>query len=130
MSKTLEFIKKHLLDGILYIVVIALGVTGLCLLPRFFSSENGYILEVNVDGDLLRTIDLNEQSKEEHFEVAGVEGPVTIGVKHNAAAILSSPCPNQFCVRLGYVENGAPIICAYSHVALYFSIPGEEEILL
>lgn len=128
MSKVQLFLKKHWLDLALYLAVIALAVVGLCLLPVFFSSKDTHILNVNVDGEIVKTVDLSLQEKEETFEVEGAAGPVTIGIRPNAAAILSAPCPEQFCVHQGWVSDGRPIVCAYSHVALLFEANGEFDL--
>lgn len=129
-SLGLNFLKKHWLDLALYLFVIAVAVTGLCLLPVFFSSGDAHILNVNVDGKIVKTIDLAQQKEEEHFDVEGTAGPVTIGVKPNAAAILASPCPEQYCVHMGWVSDGRPIVCAYSHVALLFEANGDIDVIL
>lgn len=125
-----SFLRKHWLDLTLYLAVLALAVIGLCLLPIFFSSGDAHVLNVNVDGTIVKTVDLSRQQKEERFDVEGTNGPVTIGVKPNAAAILASPCPEQYCVHMGWVDDGRPIVCAYSHVALLFTSNGDVDVIL
>lgn len=128
MSKVRLFLKRHWLDVCLYLAVLALSVVGFCLLPLFFSSSDAHVLNVNVDGEIVRTVDLSEVEKEENFEVEGAAGPVVIGIRPNAAAILSAPCPEQFCVHQGWVSDGRPVVCAYSHVALLFEANGEFDL--
>ena len=130
MSKVLPFLKKHWLDLGLYLFVVALAVIGLCLLPIFFSSSDSHLLNVNVDGTVTMTIDLSAEDEQREIEVEGAAGPLTIGVKKNAAAILSSPCPEQYCVHMGWVSDGRPIVCAYSHVALLFETNGDIDVIL
>lgn len=130
MSKALPFLKKHWLDLTLYLFVVALAAIGFALLPVFFSASDAHVLNVNVDGTIAMSIDLSTEGEERTFEIEGAAGPLTIGVKKNAAAILSSPCPEQYCVHMGWVSDGRPIVCAYSHVALLFETSGDIDVIL
>ena len=59
-----NFLRKHWLDLMLYLAVLALAVTGLCLLPVFFSSGEAHVLNVNVDGTIVKTVDLARQQED------------------------------------------------------------------
>ena len=70
------------------------------------------------------SIDLAKESATERTftiqgAVSGEAGQMVIGVKTNAIHIVSSKCPNQYCVHTGWISDAAhPIVCAYNHISI------------
>ena len=104
-------------------VEIAVGATsfaailGLCLWLALKPKAGAEYAEVIHQGKVAYTLRLDEARE---LELPTSHGHVHIGVKDHKVAVLSSPCPSQYCVHQGYKGNqGESIVCAYEGVAIY-----------
>ena len=69
----------------------------------------------------------------EYYEevVHGKYTDLTLGIKHNAIAVIESGCPGQECVHQHWIsEPNHPIICAYNlvYVDIISTAPSDEVI--
>ncbi len=111
---------KHGFDLVtgLVLVAVSFGVMGYYLAPK---STDGIVAKVYAGDTLVTAIDLNKEGAERTFVVRGIhDEDFTIAVRQGGIRVLKSDCPNQYCVREGWVEvANHPIVCAYNQVYIY-----------
>lgn len=121
-------LRKHLGE------IIALGVAlatilAVCLTFALTPKAKADYADVLFKGELVHRLSLQE---EKELKVNAVHGEVTISVKGNGVAVLSSPCSSHYCVNQGYKYNaGESIVCAPEAIAVYLRLAGEvTEVIL
>lgn len=87
----------------------------------------GNLLEIDDGhGKNRNPFDLGKVVEYEEIEIQGRHSKMTIGIDHNAIAVVSSGCPGQECVHQGWAKNpNRPIICA--HNGIFIDIVGGED---
>lgn len=83
------------------------------IIGYLFMSPGGTEAVITQDGIELWRIDLHEVGKTEHTLIE-VEGTYhnTIEVEHSRIRVASADCPDQVCVKTGWIEDGTvPIVC-------------------
>ncbi|MBQ3049813.1 MAG: NusG domain II-containing protein [Oscillospiraceae bacterium] len=108
-----------------YWIAIIGVVFVLCAALVFFPGKEAAAQSAQVvsEGKIIRILDLNEAQE---FTVAVDGGYNTITVKDGKIAVTAADCPDQYCVRQGFCNSGAQIVCL-PH-ALVISFLGESEI--
>ena len=117
--------KKELRNDLILILSLLLvaAVTLIVLLTRI--QKNNLVAKISVQNEVVEVIDLSKK-EEADYHVHGLKGELHIHTKDGAIAVISSNCPHQDCVHMGYVsESGRPIICAYNAVTI--SIEGASS---
>lgn len=109
--------------------IAIIGVILLCsLLPAFLlrGDGTGSTARVLVDGEELRTIDLMSTAAET-FTVEGEDGHRNVvDVEKGRIRVSEANCPDQVCVRQGWISDSAtPIVCL-PH-GLVIEIVGTED---
>lgn len=95
---------------LLFILLLCLGALGL-VFARSFSSP-AVTARISVDGECVKVIDLRAVTLPYEFEISTAHGRNLVRVEHGRIAVIESDCPEQICVRQGYVqESGVPIVC-------------------
>ncbi len=93
---------------LLLAVLLAASAAGSLLL---FMGREGSVANVYLDGRLLRSIDL-DAAQSFSFDVDGPIGSNTVQVEHGRIRVSHADCPDQVCVRQGWVsDSAAPIVC-------------------
>ena len=97
---------------ILAISAIAL-VSGILSMRLLFGRREGTVVEVEQDGVVIREIDLSHVSEEYSFTVSCPDGGSnTVLVQPGRVCVAEADCPDQVCVRLGWLSGQeTPIIC-------------------
>ena len=95
---------------IIFAAVCAFSL-GIWLL-RSNEASDSRIARVELNGELLREIDLNAVTAPYEFEVDAENGSNTVRVEHGRIAVTDADCPDKICVNTVYIENGVvPIVC-------------------
>ncbi len=99
---------------IILLVVLALVLT----FPT--TRAGGSVVHVIQDGLLVRTLDLWVDARVEIGEI------MVIQVEKGAVRALVTDCPDQVCVRMGWISSpGIPIICVPNRIMIV--IPREKD---
>ena len=70
------------------------------------------IAEVSLDGKVIESINLQEVKEPYNFKVKGENITNVIEVKPGAICVKEANCPDQNCVRHGWLQSGLqPIVC-------------------
>lgn len=96
---------------IILIAVVAVLSAAAALWIHYHSS--GVIANVYLDGECIRSIDLNKVKEPEQFTVTGPVGDNIIRVEHGRICVIEADCPDQICVHMSWLtdEGGMPIVC-------------------
>lgn len=102
---------------ILIFVLLALICTAISVY-FFFGMTAAECAYVYSDGKLIMTLPLDENA--EYTISFGTDWNI-ISVKDGEIAVTSSSCASQDCVRHGYADSGAPIVCLPNRLVIEFS---------
>ena len=109
-----------------FLAVVIVAVIAVLVSVMFWTSvgaEEGSVVKVYQDGELIREISLNTDTE---FVIEG-EYENVITVKDGKAAITKSDCPGTDCVHSGWIhEAGRSIVCLPNRVEL--RIEGTSEV--
>ena len=93
---------------ILAILVLSLAASVYLLTRR----PDGRVARIYVDGELIREIDLDALAAPERFTVATDRGENVVLAEPGRIRVESADCPDQVCVRAGWLSDSAtPIVC-------------------
>ena len=108
-----------------YWIMLIGAVFALCLAFVLLPSKGAPAQRAQVvsEGSVLRIVDLNI---DQEFTVTVAGGSNTITVKDGKIAVTEADCPDHYCVKQGFCNQGAQIVCL-PH-ALVISFLGESEI--
>ena len=95
---------------LLFLLLLCLGALGV-FCARSLSAP-AVTARVSVDGECVKVIDLRAVTLPYEFELSSELGRNLVRVEHGCIAVIESDCPEQICVRQGFVqESGVPIVC-------------------
>jgi len=103
-------------------VLLALSFGGALLLAR----DGGETAAVYQDGKLLRSIDLSAVDAPYTFVIEGPGGSNTVEVERGRIRVSHADCPDQVCVRQGWLTSAAPIVCLPHKLVIELTGSGGE----
>ena len=116
-------ILSHLRE-IVFVGVLLLSISAFAIAATFFPRAQAGSVRISLHGREVITLRLDQPRE---YELLADHGVVRIQVKEGKAGIVSSPCPNQHCVKAGFKgEEGLSIVCVPEEVALTFL--GKSEV--
>ncbi len=111
---------KHILskaDIILFIIIIAIAVTGIVLLS---GGGNANSAVIRSDGQIIKEVKLDV---DQSFWV----GDVRFEVKDGAIAFVESDCPGKECIHAGWLSSpGSSMACLPNKISV--TLTGESEV--
>ena len=95
------------------LICAAALVSGIFSIRLLTGRRDRTIVEVVQDGAVIREIDLSHVSGSYSFTVTGSDGGEnTILVQPGRICVSAADCPDQVCVRQGWLSNQAtPVVC-------------------
>lgn len=122
-------IKKRMTkaDKILLLVFVVLSLL-LYGLTRFYysspSTDSADFAErkviIKVGGEIVKTIPFEEGTSAQRLMIEGKRGQAVIEIKDQGVRMLEAPCPDQICVKQGWLKSpGRSIICVPNEVVIY-----------
>lgn len=95
-------------DWILIVALLAVAI--LIVVKPQMNKQEGYQVEITVDGEIYKVLNLDEEqevripSGDEHYNV--------IQIKNRTVSMLEADCKNQVCVKSASIESiGENIVC-------------------
>ncbi|MCC8015294.1 MAG: NusG domain II-containing protein [Eubacterium sp.] len=102
--------KKRLVYGILTALVLVLAL--ICFYFYGVKKEQGVRALIYKDGELIKTVSLENVSEPYEFEIRDGESFNVIRVEEGRIRVVSASCPDKVCVNSGYISDGVmPIVC-------------------
>ncbi len=100
-------------------LLLALVLAG-CLALSFFAANSGTPAaraEILVGGKVFKTVSL---SQDQEFTVSAGGGYNTVTVRQGKIAVTEADCPDHYCVRQGFCNSGAQIVCLPHKLVIRF----------
>lgn len=102
-------------DTVIVLVFLLLSI-GVTVFAALVDSSAGRRAVVTVCGKKEAVLRLDRPTV---LEVEGAIGKTVIEVGERGVCIRQSPCPNHYCIRMGYAgTRGQTIVCAPNHVSI------------
>lgn len=106
--------------------ILTAGVIVLVLVAFFFNSKvfstgskDGATAVIKVQGKVVMTVDLYQGENKDTFTLEGKHYPETVEVENGSIRIIESPCPDQICVKRGWIDTpGESIICVPNEIVI------------
>ena len=92
----------------------------LCIGLSLFLFRNGGAAsqaEIWSEGKLLYTLDLRV---DQQITVENGGGVNVVTVKDGAIAVTEADCPDHYCMKRGYCDGGAQIVCLPNRLVIHF----------
>lgn len=99
--------------AILVILCVIVCAAGAVLLYRSLDTTENPVAEIYQDGILIDTIALDRVSESYTIQITSTDGGHNlIEVRPGSIGVLSADCPDQYCVRQGFIHNSVlPVTC-------------------
>lgn len=102
--------KKRLVYLGLFALVLVLAL--ICFYFYGVKKEQGVRALIYKDGELLKTVSLENVSEAYEFEIKDGDSFNLIRVEEGRIRVVSASCPDKVCVNSGYISDGViPIVC-------------------
>ena len=102
---------KHRIILIIIAVIFILGVIGSVLV---LTSPPSSVIRVVSHGEVVRVIDLST-AEDMAFEIGSGGHHNTVEIKDHRVCVSDADCPDQTCVRMGWLSSSAmPIVISTS----------------
>ena len=95
------------------------GLSFYLLMPK----EAADIAQITSHGQVLRTVSLHQ---EQQFTVGTEERFNVITVKDGKIAVTEASCPDHYCMKRGYCNNGTDIVCLPNRLVISFL--GQQDV--
>lgn len=96
------------------------------LLPR--GEVSSPVARITRDGALLEEIDLTRVEEPYTLVVEDGQGRNTLQVERGRIRVLEADCPDQVCVRQGWIsDQTVPIVCLPHRLVIQFTSAGEPD---
>ena len=101
--------KKNLKWICVFMAVIAACVAVIAF--RTYTAPHGKTAKILLNGETVRTVDLENVSEPYEFTVTAENGGEnTIRVEEGKIAVVSASCPDKICVNRGFIGGAEPPI--------------------
>lgn len=115
--------KKTLRNDLILVISLLLVAVIAFVVIISTRTKTNLIAKISVQNTVVEVIDLSKK-EDKDYDIQGINGHLHVKTHNGAIAVISSNCPHQDCVHMGYVsESNKPIICAYN--AVYIIIEGK-----
>ena len=105
----------------------------LCLASAFLlwrAPGRRTVARVSVDGAVVREIDLTAVTADTSFVLETAGGTNTVTVRPGGICVSGADCPDQVCVKRGWLTGGAaPIVCLPHRLVISLVSGGDEAAL-
>ena len=103
-------------------VCFILFAASLCFVICQHSTKPASEIEVLLDGKLIYSGSGEHQGEPLYIDAIGKNYSNHIRIDENGVLVESSTCPNQECVRMGYLKNRAlPIVCLPNNLVIRYT---------
>ena len=106
------------------VLFLCLGLSVFVLVPRDASTH----AQITSDGKLLKTVDLRI---DQEFTVTAENGGTNVvTVKDGKIAVTEASCPDHYCMKRGFCNSGADIVCLPNRLVIHFTEAQEIDAVI
>ncbi len=102
---------------ILFFVILGAGLLGSAAVLRKPETRK---VEIVRDGEVLYRFDLAE-AKDQILEIEYQGSSNTVEIRDHRIRMKTAECPDQTCVKMGWLDSSAPIVCLPNHLVIQFT---------
>lgn len=95
---------------IIGIVTAAVFLAAIAAVFFQLSAPAGQLVRIVSDGNLVETIDLSV-SPDREIVIENEHGKNIVSIEDHRIRVSEADCPDQTCVKSGFLSNARPIIC-------------------
>ena len=95
------------------ILIICLGVSFFLLTPGEASTQ----ALITSHGEIVKTVDLRI---DQEFTIESGDGYNVVTVKNGKIGVSEATCPDHYCMKRGYCNSGAQIVCLPNRLVIRF----------
>ena len=96
------------------LLILCIGLSVFLLWPREASTH----AEIVSDGKVLYTVDLRI---DQQLQIATEDGGINmVTIQDGKIAVTEANCPDHYCMKRGYCNNGAQIVCLPNRLVIRF----------
>lgn len=111
-------------DKFLIAAILLCSLIGLVKIYRNFFSPLDQLFPaqamITMQGEVLDAIDLDPAADKKIIHVTGRLGAATVEVSNGKIRMLEANCPEQICVKQGWIEEpGASIVCLPGEIIIH-----------
>lgn len=106
-------------------IVFCLGLVGTFFVLK--KSESTFV-EIIQDGVVLYNLDLSEYHEPQTIEITTEKGNNTILIENGRICISHADCPDETCVKSGWLSSSLPIVCLPHHLVIRFSEDNTNQV--
>ena len=103
------------------VLLVCCGLSAWLLLPS--DGEGAALAEVTSLGEVVATVEL---AIDQEFTVTNGDAYNVITVQDGKIAVTEASCPDHYCMKRGYCNNGTEIVCLPNRLVIQFL--GTQEI--
>jgi hypothetical protein len=92
-------------DRLLFLFLIMISVSGILCTREAVSQSSDVVIELNGKPEYTYPLNIDRT-----VPVSGPIGKAVIEIRGGRVRVAEAPCPNQICVREGWISRGA-IVC-------------------
>ena len=101
---------------ILLLVLLLIVCVGFSI-PLLLPGEDAAYAKIHSQGQLIRTVDLKI---DQEFTVELEGGSNTVTVAGGRIAVTQANCPDSYCMKRGFCQGGAQIVCLPNRLVIKF----------
>ncbi|MGN0106978.1 MAG: NusG domain II-containing protein [Hominilimicola sp.] len=118
--------KKNLKWALAFLLLII--ICTLVILFHNNSSKTAKTAEIIQNGEVIRTVDLQNVPMPYEFEVISPDGGYnTVRVEYGKIGIIHASCPDQICVKQGFIADGVlPVVCLPNKLSVVITDDSSE----
>ena len=106
------------------VLVLCLGLSLFILMPKGASTH----AEIISDGTWIKTVDLRI---DQEFTVDSSNGGTNlITIRDGKIAVTDATCPDHYCMKRGFCDNGTDIVCLPNRLVIRFVGPQEIDAMI
>ncbi len=100
-----------------FIILSLIIICSIWIIIAKSNADKGGVAYIYQDGDLIRTVSLDEESS---FTIDGDNGESnTISVANKKIGITHANCPDKLCIKMGFTDSSLlPITCLPNHIVI------------
>jgi len=98
-----------------------LFIIGIASTAWMWRKPDSSIVVIRQDGRVLYQLCLEDYNKPETIEIGYGSEKNTILIENGKICILHADCPDQTCVKMGYLQSSSlPIVCLPHHLVIQY----------
>lgn len=117
--------KKRKIRADILIIAAFLAVGAVLALCLLFGAKKGNVVQVRVDGEIVKEFSLSENTS---YEIQGVNnGRNLLRIEDGKAEVTEASCPDGLCINMGQIDKvGQSIVCLPNKVVVEI-VAGDES---